>query len=147
MEPLGKFLRDTGWTVFYIPSARFNAGTVITPAGQDLKLDPGGNCFPKHKMPPGELAVLPDVEQGREFAAETGVALLKGLIGSAAGSVADAATAHVAFFDIRHIAVDMKSLSDSYVKDCDAFLSLIRDPVVIPELLAGNPNITFKKRR
>ncbi|MBI2494621.1 MAG: hypothetical protein HYV94_21335 [Candidatus Rokubacteria bacterium] len=68
------------------------------------------------------------------------------MLGSVTGSVTDAVTAHVAFSDVKHLAVDIKSLSDAYSPGCDPFLKLVRNPVVISELLTGQPAITFKRK-
>ena len=145
LAPLSKFLADKGWVAFYVPSARFSAGSVITPDGQDLKLD-SANCFPKLKTPLAQLAALPEIERGHAFEASTGLALLKGLLGSVTGSVAEAVAAQVAFSEVKHVAVDIKSLADAYSPSCDPFLKLIRNPVVISELLIGKPSVTFLQK-
>jgi hypothetical protein len=145
LEPLGKFLRDRGWTLLYVPSARFGPGSVITPDGQDLKLD-ASSCFPRLKVVAAQSAALPEIEKGNDYSAETGVAFLRGLLGSVTGLISGAVTAHVAFSELKHSAVDIKTLSDAYSASCDPFLKLLRNPVVISELLSGRPAVTFKKR-
>lgn len=145
LEPLSKFLREKGWVAFYVPSARFGPGSIITPDGQDLKLD-ASSCFPRLKASGAQNAALPEIEKGHEFSAETGLAFLRGLLGSVTGSINDADTAHLAFFQVKHSAVDIKTLADTYNAACDPYLKLLRNPVVISELLTGQPAITFKKR-
>lgn len=145
LEPLGKFLRDRGWILFYVPSARFGPGSVITPDGQDLKLD-ASSCFPRLKVPTAQSAALPEIERGNEYSAETGIAFLRGLLSSVTGSIGDAATSHVAFAELKHSAIDIKALADAYSVSCDPFLKLLRNPVVVSELLSGRPAVTFKNR-
>src|SRR2546422_377577 len=79
------------------------------------------------------------------FAFVSAVILCRGS-SSAAVSRQDAATVHLAFSDTKHLAVDIKTLSDAYNSACNPFLELIRDPVVISELLIGKPSVTFIRK-
>lgn len=82
---------------------------------------------------------------GGEFSAEAGVSFLRLLFGSARGSFGEIKTAHIAFSDIKHVATDLKNLSDRFSKECITFLEELRDPVVISEMLKGRVAVTFKK--
>lgn len=144
LEPYWEFLRQKNWIPFYVPSNRFSPATIILPVSQDIKLDQG-SCFPALKIAPAKTALLEEIERGGEFSAETGVSFLRLLFGSGRVSFGEIKTANIAFSDIRHVATDIKNLSDSFSKECVAFLELLRDPVVISEMLEGRIAVTFKK--
>ncbi len=144
MEQIRAYLQGKGWTLFYVPSSRFIAGTIISPAGQSVKLDQK-SCFPNLRVLPAQPAILPDFERGQDFEARGGFELLRIFLGIQV-NYSNASTAHIRWKNVKHVAVDLMDLEKQYNSKCNRFiksLATIR-PIVISELLSAQIEVTFK---